>query len=43
MEFKELTREEFIQHLVESGWSEKDAIQEWEDIQTDDESGYDGA
>ena len=40
---KELTKDEFIQHLVDVGWSLADAQAEWERIQTEeDESGYDG-
>lgn len=39
---KELTEEEFKQRLREAGWTEGEINFEWEQIQADDESGYDG-
>jgi hypothetical protein len=38
-DFKELSKNEFIQRLVSSGWSCESATAEWETIQHDDESG----
>ena len=32
--------EDFVQRLIEAGWSREDAEKEWERIQDDDESGY---
>jgi hypothetical protein len=43
MSFQEMSREQFIANLVERGWSRAEAEAEWEAIQNDDESGYDGA
>ena len=39
---KELTKDEFIAQLVNVGWSKEEAEAEWQRIQEDDESGYDG-
>lgn len=39
---KDLTEAEFKQRLFEAGWSQIDIDQEWENIQNDEESGYDG-
>ena len=39
---RELGEQEFKQRLREAGWSEKEIDMEWERIQADDESGYDG-
>lgn len=39
----ELSRDEFIAMLVSRGWTEEAATAEWEAIQNEDESGYDGA
>ena len=37
-----ISEEQFKNRLRQAGWSERDIQQEWEDIQGDDESGYDG-
>lgn len=42
MAFHEMTRDEFIAMLVSRGWTKEDAAAEWEAIQNEDESGYDG-
>jgi hypothetical protein len=36
---KELTKEEFIQQLIDAGWSRDEAEQEYDDIQNDNEAG----
>lgn len=33
---------DFVQRLIEAGWTREDAEAEWERIQKDDEDGYDG-
>ena len=38
----ELTREQFIAHLIKAGWRQDEAEAEWGAIQDDEESGYDG-
>jgi hypothetical protein len=38
----ELSKEQFIQRLIDAGWIRADAEKEYESIQEDDESGYDG-
>lgn len=43
MAFKEMSRDEFIAMLVSRGWTKEDAEREWETIQNENESGYDGA
>lgn len=40
---KHLSKEEFVAHLISVGWSKEEAEAEWENIQNEDESGYDGA
>ena len=35
----ELTKEEFIEKLINAGWSKEDAEKHWEEIQDDDEDG----
>lgn len=42
MAFHEMTREEFIALMIKRGWTKEDAEAEWNAIQNDDESGYDG-
>lgn len=42
-ELEDMTREDFVAFLVGNGWNKKDAEREWERVQDDDESGYDGA
>lgn len=37
-----LTKEQFIQRLLDAGWTREDAEAEWDAIQADEESGYDG-
>ena len=38
----ELSREQFIPHLIKAGWRKDEAEAEWDAIQDDEESGYDG-
>lgn len=40
---KNLSQEGFVEHLVSVGWKRDEAEAEWEAIQNEDESGYDGA
>lgn len=39
---RELSEEEFKQRLFEAGWSDDEIEAEWQRIQEDEESGYDG-
>jgi hypothetical protein len=39
---KEMPENEFKQRLRDAGWSEQDIEDHWNEIQSDDESGYDG-
>ena len=39
----ELTKEQFIQRLIEADWTRDEALKEYQSIQEEpDESGYDG-
>ncbi len=35
---KELSKQEFIQRLIEAGWTKNEATKEWNNIQNDEEN-----